>query len=85
MRAGFVIPSDEECEVRRSASAAVIFVEVAYGSIFLRHGHAVEIIRVADCLILSKIPPRKLSVLGADLEITANDQKIDAGPAIDLR
>lgn len=55
MRAGFVIAADEEGEIWRDAGAAVVLVEIANSSIFVRYGHAIEIIVVADCLSLSVV------------------------------
>ncbi len=83
MRAGFVITTHEESEVGRMTSSAVVFVEVTYGTKLLRYGHGVEVVGVTDCLRLSTcVEP--ISEGEADLEVTSNDEEINAIPTIDF-
>ena len=83
MRAGFVIPANEECEVGCDAGAAVVFVEIADSPVFVGYGHAVEIIAVADCLGLLD---RYRSQPGgkADLEVAPNDEQANCPPVVDF-
>ncbi len=83
MRAGFVIPTHEESEVRRIASSAVIFVEVTYGTKLLRYGHGVEVVGVTDCLNPSTCE-ETINEGEAHLEIASNNEEVNAIPTVDF-
>ena len=54
-----MIAPDKEGKIGCETGTTVIFVEVAYSSVFLRYGHAIEIVAITDCLSLSNISRSK--------------------------
>ena len=78
-----MIAPDKEGKIGCETGTTVVLVEVAYGSVFLRHGHAIEIVAVTDCLSLSN----KLGLKPggkANLEVTANNKEIYVLPLVYL-
>ena len=49
-----MIPAHKKRQVRCGSFAAVIFVEVANRAIFGGHGHGIQVVGVADCLMISE-------------------------------
>lgn len=77
-----MVTANKDSGVRRFAGSAVVFVEVAYRAELLRNRHAIEIVGVPDCLCLLIIFSTDLSQ--TDLEVTPNDEEVNAIPVVDL-
>ena len=77
-----MVTSNKNSGVRRFAGSTVVFVEVAYGAELLRNRHAIEIVGVPDCLCLSIMFSNDM--LQTDLEVTPNDEEVNAIPVVDF-
>ena len=77
-----MVTANKDSGVRRFAGSAVVFVEVAYGAELLRNRHAIEIVGVPDCLCLSINFSNEMSQ--TDLEVTPNDEEVNAIPVVDF-
>jgi len=76
----FVVAADDDGENGGLRSAAVVLVKVAEVSVPARHGHAVEVELVSDCLQNCKTPSvRSLLRFWEEthLEVSADDEKIE--------
>ena len=77
-----MVTANKDSGVGRFAGSAVVFVEVTYGAELLRDRHAIEIVGVPDCLCLSIIFYNDMSP--TDLEVTPNDEEVNAVPVVDF-
>lgn len=77
-----MVTANKDCSVRRFAGSTVVLVEVAYGAELLRDRHGIEIVGVPDCLCLLVTFYNDMSQ--TDLEVTPNDEEVNAIPIVDF-
>lgn len=86
MRARLVIASNEDCEVRRSASARIVLRKVAQMAIFDRARHDGQVGSIADRLsaVSRRSGRREHRAQSTHLEVAADNEDIYAVPAAGL-